>query len=81
MTRWRLARQRLQQKRNALQLLTLSGVVRSAGVDPSYFRIGTSGECAGDQQLIAERIPPLDLSVWSMKLKQLWHAKPSHKTV
>lgn len=76
MSRWMLDREREQQKRNALLLLMLSGVIRPADVGRRYFSEGTTGEQQSRPGAAVDPITEAVTSIWSMDLKQLLEAYP-----
>ena len=74
MAEWTQARERTRRMRKALQLLTVSGAVRPASLEPRYFapeRTMATSSC--DPQLAASRIEKSEASIWSMDLKSVWY--------
>lgn len=74
MTRWKQFRERRLRKKKALQLLTLSGAVRPADVEPRY--LGRERIVGGRHRNIvpAYETEQKTLSIWHKDLFQVWKA-------
>lgn len=72
MRRWKLYRQRRRRKQKALQLLTLSGTIRPADVEPRY--LGRERSVGGRyaKEIAAERVQKEKPSIWKTDVRQLW---------
>ena len=73
MLRWRLRRERRRQKRNALLLLTATGVIRPVNTEIRYR--GTErlvGTWTGDCNLLSFEAVEIRQSIWNTDIKQLW---------
>ena len=74
-----MRRQRTQQKRTALQMLTVSGVVRPGHVELRYPTILVSRTAYQEQRVTSQEplIQPFRLRSWertiALHLKQTWH--------
>jgi hypothetical protein len=73
MLRWTLRRERRRQKRNALLLLTATGVIRPVNTEIRYR--GTDrliGKWNGDCNLFPSEAVETRQSIWNTDIKQLW---------
>lgn len=72
MTRWKRYWERRERRRKALQLLNLSGAIRSVDVEPRYLGPErTIGMALTEESVAARGISGL---LWTGELRQLWQA-------
>ena len=73
MSRWKLERERRQQKIEALQLLIVSGTVRPADV---YIRYRGPdillGAGSSESDLLSSEAVPNHRSIWNIYIRELW---------
>ena len=72
MTRWKVYQERRRRKKKALQLLTLSGTIRPADVEPRY--LGRDRAVGGRyaKAIVVDNVEKDQPPIWKSDLGQLW---------